>query len=430
MTENEPTLRNGPATSLGERTVRCIEEMAPVVPMAVCFMWGVLLILLSFALDLAKFQVGSKWLGWIYEINWSFTFAFFIPLSVYLCSSALTAVPQVIATLARGRMVRNESGDLAGSGALISSWRKLAGKTAYLALALGALGFAVSWVMYFAYCIGPLAGWFKVGSMSWQNATTIAPGVSNRASLAVFGFLAYTSQGAAICIFIYYILIIFTFAVWVFQNTQIEPNSGIYPDLSETDTRFGFERFEPLIENVLLASIALFFQFFMTRLYYIYISDKASTSMFDLIARTMGPGFIQDVGALFLKRDPSIFAFGSDLHFQDTMMITATLIVVLSAFLVPAVIVRQAAWRSRVKLQEMIQSAPDVSSRWYNLTADEAQTKLEKMTFWPIRYAEPIQLLLLFLLAGACFFAYKLSLLLVGAILYKGACRFLEVFKG
>jgi hypothetical protein len=143
----------------------------------------------------------------------------------------------------------------------------------------------------------------------------------------------------------------------------------------------------------------------------------------------MGPGFVENIDALFLHGDPSLFDFGSDLHFQDTMMIIGTLIIVLSAFFVPAIIVRQAAWRSKVKLQEAIKNDPQLSCRWYKLEAPGAQAKLDNMIVWPIRYAEPIQLLLLILLATACFFAYKLSLLLVGAILYKGLKRFIEVFQ-
>jgi hypothetical protein len=397
-------------------------------------MWGALMILLSFAFGLAKFQDGPKYLGWIYEINWSLTFAFFIPLSLYFSSSVLTSVPQVIATLARGRMVRNDAGELASPADLISNWRRRAGKSAWLAWSLGVIGFVVSWIMYWVYCFRPAFGLGRAMVHSWQNAVAIVQGVSTPPKLAIFGFLAYTSQGAAIACYLYYIIMIFTFAAWVFDYTKFdytktEPGAGIFPDLSEADNRYGFERFEPLIENVLLASIAFFFQFFMTRLFYIYMADKSSTSMFDLISHNMGPGFVEDVGALFSRADPSLFDFGSDLHLQDTMMIVATLVAVISAFLVPAVIVRQAAWRSRARLQEAIGSSPDIAMRWYNIDAAEAERKLDGMTFWPIRYAQPMQLLVLILLAAACFFAYKLTLLLIAAILYKGVKQFLSAFR-
>lgn len=414
---------------ISEKLVRSIEELSPVIPLAACLMWGTSLILLSFALNLAKFLDGAKHLGWIYELNWSSTFAFFIPLSLYFSSSVLTSIPQIITTLARGRMVRNEDGKLVDSTALILNWRHRAGKTARLAAVLGTIGFIVSWIMYFVYCVSPAFGAGHAGAHSWQNATTIKPGTSNPPELAIFGFLAYTSQGAAIACYVYYILMIFTFAAWVFDYTRFESGSGIYPDLSETDSRYGFEQFEPFIENVLFTSIAFFFQFFMTRLYYIYMADKSSSSMFDLIARTMGPGFVENVWALFAHGDPSLFDFGSDLHLQDTMMIVATLVVVLSAFLVPTVIVRQAARRSKVRLQEAILSDSEIATRWYGLNVSEAQGRLDRMTFWPIRYAQPTQLLVLMVLAASCFFAYKLTLILVAGILYQGVQQFRRVFQ-
>jgi hypothetical protein len=417
------------ALPVSERFVRSIEEMSPVVPLVVCLMWGTALILLSFAFSLAKFQDGAKHLVWIYELNWSSTFAFFIPVSLFFSSSVLTSIPQIIAMLARGRMVRTEDGELADSTALILNWRHSAEKTARLAAVLGIIGFIVSWIMYFAYCVAPAFLGAHPGAHSWQNATTIAPGTSSPTEIAIFGFLAYTSQGAAIACYVYYILMVFTFAAWVFEYTKFEPGSGIYPNLSESDSRYGFEQFEPFIENVLFASIAFFFQFFMTRLYYIYLADKSSTSMFDLIARIMGPGFVENVWDLFAHGDASLFYFGSDLHLQDTMMIVATMVVVLSAFLVPTVIVRQAARRSKDRLREAILNDSEITTKWYELSAAEAQTRLDNMTFWPIRYAQPMQLLVLMALAGACFFAYKLTLLLIAGVVYQGVQQFRRAFQ-
>jgi hypothetical protein len=415
--------------SLSERVVKRIEELSPVIPLVLSLMWGTMLILLSFALGLAAFQDGPKSLGWIYELNWSSTFAFFVPLSLYFSSSALTSIPQVIITLARGGMLRGDNGEVVSTAELISSWRRKAATTARLAAVLGAAGFVISWIMYFMFCILSLKHPSLIGVHSWQYAPSIAPGVSSPLKVEIFGFLAFTSQGAAIACYVYYILIIFTFAVWIFDYTNFGFGAGIYPDLAETDTRYGFERFEPFIENVLAASIAFFFQFFMTRLFYIYMENKTSSSMFDLIARTMGPGFVDNVVAFFAHGDPSLFDFGSDLHVENAMMCIATLVVVLSALLVPAVIVRQAAWRSKVRLQEAIRNHPGVTKQWYGLDAVEAKGKLETMSFWPIRYAQPTQLLLLVVLATACFFAYKLSLLLIGAVVFKGMKQLISGFK-
>jgi hypothetical protein len=104
-------------------------------------------------------------------------------------------------------------------------------------------------------------------------------------------------------------------------------------------------------------------------------------------------------------------------------------LVVVSAFQVPTVIVRQAACRSKVRLQVAILNDSEVTTKWFGLNASEAQTRLDKMTCWPIRYAQPAQPLVLMVPAGSCFFAYKLTMILVAAILYQGLQQFRSVFQ-
>ena len=416
-------------TPLSERFVQSVEEISPTIPLVASLMWGMALILLSFAFHLAMFQANSKWLGWVHELNWSSTFAFFIPFSLFFSCLTFNAIPQVITTLAEGQMIRGADGDIADPAALIASWRRRAGKTVQLAAFLAAAGFMISWIMAWNYCIRPIFFTGHIGIPSWQYATLLGAPDANRIELAVFDFIANTSQGAAVACFCYYILIIFTFANWIHDYTKFGKRAALVPDIEESDTRYGFERFGPFIENVLLASLAYFFQFFMTRLFYIYIDDPNASSMLDVITRTMGRGFVSDLFALFKNADPSLFDFGSNLHFQNTIMTFAMLIVVISATVVPLVIVRNAALRSKVRLQESIQRNPAVAQAWYKLDASEAQRRLDKMTFWPIRYAKPMELLLLIFLATACFFAYKLFLLLVGFIIYQGLRQFTSSFS-
>ena len=384
-------------------------------------MWGIVLVLLSFAFHLATIMDGTKTLGWINEINWSATFCFFIPFSLFFSCQAFTAIPQVITMLADGQMIRDADGELADTGALIASWRNRAGKTARIAAFVAVAGFVISWTMAWAYCfqLDP------VGAPGWQHGY---PGV-NRAELDIFGFLAYTSQGAAIACFCYYTLIIFTFANWVHDYTKFGKRPALYPDVSETDTRYGFERFGPLIESVLLASLAYFFQFFTTSLFYIYIADPTAHSMSDVIANALGRGIGQSLLNLYRIAGSSLSGSGGGVHFQSTMMSFAMLIVVISAIVVPMVIVRNAADRSRVRLQEVIRRSEDIAQRWYGLDAAEAQSRLDKMTVWPIRYARPMELLLLIVLATACFFEYRLLLLLVGFIIYQGIRLFATSFS-
>ncbi len=410
---------------ISEKFVQAIEEMSPAIPLIACLMWGMVMVLLSFAFHLAIFTVKSRSFGWIAELNWSSTFGFFIPFSLFFSFSTFSAIPQVITALADGQMIRGANGEVTDTSTLIASWRHRAGKTVRLAAVLAAAGFIISWIMAWIYCFNPTPG----GVDSWQRAILLNAPVVNRPELFTFGFLAYTSQGAAIACFCYYILIIITFANWIYDYTKFGKRTALYPDIADADTRHGFERFGPVIENVLLASLAYFFQFFMTRLYYVYIDDSSASSMSDVISRALGQGFGHDVSTLIKGAGSTLFDSGSNLHFQNTMMAFAMLIVVITATIVPMVIVRNAADRSRVRLQEAIEKDADVAQRWYGLNAAEAQSRLDKMTLWPIRYARPMELLLLIILATVCFFKYKLFLLLAAFIITQGVLLFIDSFR-
>src|ERR1700733_15942469 len=122
------------AIPLSERIVKAVEEMSPVKPLVAALIWGMALVLLSFALHpLDSFAVGTKSFGWVSEYNWSSTFGFFIPLSLFFSSLAITSIPQVITSLAKGKMIRDADGKVVDSATLIGIWRSRAKGAARLA---------------------------------------------------------------------------------------------------------------------------------------------------------------------------------------------------------------------------------------------------------------------------------------------------------
>lgn len=418
---------------LAERFVQSIEEISPAIPFIACMMWGILLVLLSYAFHIAVFpyesaKYGSKSLGWINEFNWSSTFCFFIPFSLFFSFSTFSAIPEVITTLANGQMIRDAGGRLADATELLASWRHRAGRIVYVAAGVALLTLILSWHQEWSLC-------FQSGQkgdiLSWQRAIQLQVPEVGHIGLDCFGFLAYTSQAVAVALFCYYILIIVTFANWVHDYTGFEAQTAIYPDLTEDDTRFGFERFGPLIENILLASLAYFFQFFMTRLYYIFVADHTANSMFDIVTRSLGGGFGDNLISIIQKHSLSqfdLFEIGGSSHFQNTLMAFGMLIIVASATVVPMIIVSQAAERSRVRLQEMFLKRPQLATEWYGLDLSEARKRIATMTLWPIRYARPMELLLMIVMATACFFFYKLFLILAGYLVWRGLSLFYKRF--
>ncbi len=60
---------------------------------------------------------------------------------------------------------------------------------------------------------------------------------------------------------------------------------------------------------------------------------------------------------------------------------------------------------------------------------DRMERPPEGMVFWPLRYPKPVQLILLIVLASACFVFYKLTLAIVGVIVALGVKEFYRVLK-
>jgi len=158
-------------------------------------------------------------------------------------------------------------------------------------------------------------------------------------------------------------------------------------------------------------------------LFYIYVDNSSTSSMFDVIKEALGRDFGRDIYQLVTASGPSFFDYGSSLHFQSTIMGFGMLIVAVSAVIVPMILVQSAAERSRIKLQERINDNPDIAMEWYKLDAGTALERLHTMTVWPIRYPRPIGLLLLIILATVCFFYYQL-LLFVLALIIAQALRY------
>jgi hypothetical protein len=413
------------ASSIAEKVVAKIERTPPLIPLAAAFVWGCALAMLSFAMGLARFcdPTTGKLLGWSYEINWFLTFGFWIPLSLYFCSSVVTSIPQTIASLSRRRMIRAQTGEPVDLDTLLSAWKRRATSAVKAAFAISLVGLAASWALYVHSCVIPTVTHGLVPVHGWHIACSLSPSTSGPIRLFTFGFIAFTSQAAAIAIFVLYMLIVVAFASWIFEYTTLGTTDFLYPDLHSNDRRLGFEKFELLIENLLWAAIAFFFQLFMVRLDYVFLDDKSSTSIYDFVGRLLWKGFGSDVVHL-VHGDPTLFQFGGLLYFVNTLDIMAFTITVITAALIPAVIVRQAAIRSKEQLETVLEESPERSQQWFGMDPATAKKRLNSMVVWPLNYVKPVNMLLIVLLSFSCFIFYKLTIILLGMILAI-AVRFL-----
>jgi hypothetical protein len=221
----------------------------------------------------------------------------------------------------------------------------------------------------------------------------------------VFGFFAFTAQGLVAGFYILFICVIYGFATWIYGFTRDSTQDELVPDFESPDPRKGFERFEPLIETLLSAALAFFVVFYLTRLDNEFVLSS-SQGFGEFIRSDLWYGFINGIAGLF-KGKGDLFYPGKDVTNAIAMVGAGLGIAVVTGFLFPAVIVRQAA----------------ISSR------DRAKRPPEGMTFWPLSYPKPVQLILLIVLASACFVFYKLTLAIVGVIIALGVKEFYRVLK-
>lgn len=99
-----------------------------------------------------------------------------------------------------------------------------------------------------------------------------------------------------------------------------------------------------------------------------------------------------------------------------------------TAFLVPSFILSQGAKISR---NRAIANLARLRLRERTgVPEDEIRTRLNNMSFWPLQYPRPAELMLFLLLGGACFVYYDLTLFLVGALVGRSVLLFLGVATG
>jgi hypothetical protein len=394
------------------RWLSSLENVPPALVAGFSILTGVLLIVGSVLAhtDKAVFSAPDKTLGYFYEINWSVNYVVVIPVALYFCATAMNGIRHVIAELAKHKMVVGKGGVPRERSYLLEDWHRIARRAIYIGSVLGLVALLISWrewLLNFAY--NPSLDLATIKQQpgllpGWNLAPVAHAGRYFRVG-KLFGFFAFTAQGFVAAFYISFICVIYGFATWIYRFTTDSTEDELVPDASSSDTRRGFERFEPLIETLLSAALAFFVVFFLTRMDNEFVlSDSANLGEF--IKSDLWYGFKDGVSGLF-KGNTDLFSLGKDWTYSMVMVGTGLGVAIVTGFLFPAVIVRQAAISSHDRMEH----APD------------------PMVFWPLQYPKPMQLILLIILASACFIFYRLTLAMVGVLIALAVKEFYDIFK-
>jgi len=413
-----------------------LESFPPNIVMAAFFFVGLLLMLGSFVLGLSSvvdMSTGKEY-GYVYEINWGFNYVVLVPIAVYFCTAALNSIHQTIIKVADSRMIVTENGELLDRSSLNPSWQGYGRRAIQVWFVLVFLvGIAVG-AEWWHSCIFPLHLTeaqllaFKTEFPGWTLSPYFSHGQIHPFTTVAFGAFAFCAEGAVASVFLLFISVIFAFATWVFGYTNEDVPAELFPNPRSGDLRRGFECFQLFIENLLLATVGLCLVFFMTRIQSVFV-DSDSKSVMSFIAGDIGRGFFQGLKELVKAGDTGLFATGKNLGYSIAMVGSATALSITTGFLTPSTIVRQAAMRAKDRLKDWAPHHEEAVQKLYGLSPQDAIGKLDEMVFWPILYPAPVQLLLFAVLAAGCFVFYKLTLVLVGVLLFSGVRQFLSAFS-
>ena len=425
-----------PQDDIFRRVARRLESFPPIVTLAVFFTFGVLLVLGSFLAHVYAVTDAStgKQFGYIYEINWGLNFIVFVPLALYFCAAALNSVHQTITRISDSRMIVTEEGRTIDRTRLSAEWRGYARRAIQVWLIVTiivAVAVAVEW---WHSSVLPLSlDWAHVSDSDrpiagWPVAPHLSGGQVGSTGTLVFGVFAFLAEAAFTSSFVLFVSVIFAFAAWVFRYTNEDVAAELFPNPRSEDLRRGFESFQLFIENLVSASVSLLFVFFMTRLQFAFL-DFDDKSVMSFAARSIGKGFFQGITHLLKSGDTELFATGNHLWYSIAMAGSGAALTLITGFLIPTTIVRQAAMRAKDRFLNWAPNHNEQVQNLYNLTAGEAMARLQSMKFWPILYPAPVQLLLFVVLAAGCFVFFKLTLILVGVMLYAGVRQLTKVFS-
>ena len=377
----------------------------------------------------------EKQVGFIYAPNWSLNYAIVIPLTLYFCVSALHGVRHVILQLTQKRMLVDSACKPISQQKIAQEWDKVATSAAKWVVVLGCIALAASLIEgFYASPFGHNAEEvqsLRVSKVDWSMKALVYPEEVGKISNGLFTLAAFLAQAAAATACLAFITFLMGFAYLIYSFTLPDKEIRLIPDVDSDDTRRGFEVFGLLIENILLASVFFFCVFYLTRIQRVYMESKAA-SILTFIRDDVAYGFFNGVLKLFQGGDFSLLHAGDNISYGELMVSAGNVIMLVFVVMIPAIILRQAAMRSRDQFQSLQDFSCDISHVTH-LNSEECKKRMEAMDFWPMRYPRPNQLILAAVLAMGCFVFYRLTLVLAGfvlAVALKEAVRIFEKWSG
>lgn len=230
---------------------------------ALIFAGGVVALCLSFMLsvDFVTDPQTRRETGYVLGTNWSMNYMLFIPVATLGVASLLGSISTLLRRLrTNGMLIDVRKGSAILEARIVdTSWRSLLRAVAPFTVFLIVGSFIMSGYECWRECYRPLfefgsvealADWSRQNSddirqVNWATAALanpperISPGMNFS-----FGVIVWSIQGLAMVSIVTFHYLAVTLAIWVARHGLFPARMRIVPDLTDSDARCGYQRFE------------------------------------------------------------------------------------------------------------------------------------------------------------------------------------------
>ena len=406
---------------------------------------GVLLIIVSFLIGVGDVELqtnpdSSKQVGYVFALNWSFSFVLGFPMLMFFMIEAVTGQQHTLNRLVDRRMIVDQAWQPVGIDALTEEYTRFWRRTTIIGGATAAFSLT--------YC---LVEWYMIsGRFLLLNAEPISPSDSHYfyeldwslaavlpnsdANIdispklnAAFALVNYLLLGLyfSIILTFYGMVILYAEMFNRFSRGQGAGNLRIIPDVDEEDPRRGFSVFEPVFRRTLFATMVGFLLCYFMNLQNLFLRDESpNIGVFVVDDIQLGFSVITKghIGEGISKIATSLFEVGHILNVTSVWGIVIVCCVLWLILLCTSWILSEVARRSREDLSIYIRDNAKELQRLTHVGHKECLSRLKPwskelergMKTWPFGWPSVRQLLWWLLFGIICIVLYRIGLVFVG----------------
>jgi hypothetical protein len=184
---------------------------------------------------------------------------------------------------------------------------------------------------------------------------------------------------------------------------------------------------------MLYAGLMFFGVFFLVRVHYLFLAQSEATSVYQFGTSEIALGLVSSIASVFKQQSANLLVIGAEMRYSEVMVMVGLLSVLGLAVLVPAIVLLYVAQRSRGRNGLLLTAGDPRAVNPHRPEPARQQALLSRMEVWPLRYPKPVTLVAIAVVAAAAFFFYKLTLVLVGFVIFvcvKSVSRLLQGLGG